>query len=538
MFLSGIIIFSVYIFSRSLSYDSESGSVLIASNQFLDFGIHLPLIRSFSKGVNFDFQLPFFAGEKLFYHFMFDFYAGVLEQTGLRIDLALNLISTLSLVSLLGLIVGFCEYLFNNRKIGYLSVLFFLFNGSLIFVEFIQKKGIGNIINNIRNYNIYLENAQGGSNIVSVFWNLNTYLNQRQLVFGMAIFLLLVICHCEDPPNWRGNAAISKGIASPAKRDRNDIVRKIIMGLIIGFLPLWHAQVFTATVIFIPLLLIFLGRPIKKYAVEFMFIVIVFAFESLLLNIKSSSGININPGFLISENLNAFSFMNYWIWNLGLYVPILLLVPFLLNDYQRKIFIVSSSLFILPNIIQFSADMFNNHKFFLIWLMMGSVFVSNFILMIFQKNFFGRILSIIFFTIMTASGVLGFFVIKNDVMVRIKDRPPKYLAGINKNNLFMTNAEIYDPVNLSGYKTYFGKEYYIQAYGGEIDKRKTTEKIIFSGSNKREIDNLLRKNKISYIVIYKENKGLETKKLIINKSFFLYNFKKIYENDEEMVFKI
>ena len=63
-----------------------------------DYAPHTAMMRSFSYGNNFPTQYPHFGGEDVKYHFMFQFLAGNLEYLGMRIDLAYNSVSILSLL--------------------------------------------------------------------------------------------------------------------------------------------------------------------------------------------------------------------------------------------------------------------------------------------------------------------------------------------------------------------------------------------------------------------------------------------------------
>ncbi|MGH7246166.1 MAG: DUF2298 domain-containing protein, partial [Candidatus Levyibacteriota bacterium] len=187
---------SFWLFGKSFGYDTKTGSFLIASNIYLDFGAHIPFIRSFSLGNNFPGEVPFFANTGLLYYFLFDFFAGILERTGIRIDIAFNLLSVISFSFLLYMIYTIAYTLFKKKIVGYLSVLFFLLSSNLSFLTFFQKYGLHfSTISNWWHHNLYLE---GQPIILSkiltpqIFWNLNTYLNQRHFVFGILFFLCII----------------------------------------------------------------------------------------------------------------------------------------------------------------------------------------------------------------------------------------------------------------------------------------------------------------------------------------------------------
>ena len=109
-------VFSFWLMFSTFSY--ENGSMLIGSRAWSDFAGHIPLIRSFSFGSNFPPEYPIFPGELIRYHFLFYLMVGMLEKIGLRIDFALNILSSLSFFLLIFSIYLLGKILFKS-KAGY-----------------------------------------------------------------------------------------------------------------------------------------------------------------------------------------------------------------------------------------------------------------------------------------------------------------------------------------------------------------------------------------------------------------------------------
>jgi len=128
------LIFSSWLMFSTFSY--ENGRMMIASKAWSDFANHIPLIRSFSLGNNFPPQYPLFAGPPIRYHFLFYAFVGIIEKAGIRIDYALNIPSILGFVMLILMIYLFAKEIFKSRAVGVLSILFFIFNGSLDFINY------------------------------------------------------------------------------------------------------------------------------------------------------------------------------------------------------------------------------------------------------------------------------------------------------------------------------------------------------------------------------------------------------------------
>lgn len=184
-----LFIFSFWLMNKSFSYDPQKQQILVGSKIWSDYAAHLPLIRSFSYGNNFPPEFPLFPGLPIKYHFLFYLLVGLLERVGLRIDLALNLLSGLSFFLLLVIIYLLAKFLFNSRKVGLLSIIFFLFNGTLSFLEFIKAHPLSTKtlteIWTLSNYPSFMPYGQGE---VAAFWSLNTFVNQRHLALTFLSF--------------------------------------------------------------------------------------------------------------------------------------------------------------------------------------------------------------------------------------------------------------------------------------------------------------------------------------------------------------
>src|SRR5688572_8586263 len=80
------LLFSFFLMFHTFSYDTRTHTMSMASKVWSDFGAHIPLIRSFSYGANWDrlltgqpIESPLFPGEPIRYHFGFYALVGALE---------------------------------------------------------------------------------------------------------------------------------------------------------------------------------------------------------------------------------------------------------------------------------------------------------------------------------------------------------------------------------------------------------------------------------------------------------------------------
>src|SRR3989344_1328537 len=185
------LLFSTWLMFATFSYDN--GDMKIATKAWSDFANHIPLIRSFSYGDNFPPQFPLFSGPPIKYHFIFYTFAALLEKLGLTIDYALNIPSILGFSFLILMIYLLAKEIFKSVGVGILSILLFLFHGSLDFINFLSKyplsqKTLSQIIHNTR----FISFGPYDGNIISAFWNLNIYTNQRHLglSYGLSLFII------------------------------------------------------------------------------------------------------------------------------------------------------------------------------------------------------------------------------------------------------------------------------------------------------------------------------------------------------------
>ncbi len=523
-----IFLFSWYLFSKSFGY--EDGSFLISSNTYLDFGAHISFIRSFSLGNNFPSEVPFFANKGLVYYFMFDFYTAILEFLGLRIDLAYNLLSSIAFSLVLVLIYQLPNLIFKTGKkiIGILSVILFLFSSNLSFLLFFQKYGINfNLVSSFWHNAFYLE----GSVIplstqleIANFWNLNPFVNQRHFVFGILFFLFLIY--------------YSIHILRNKTVQRNDLVYSVLLGLF----PLWHTVVFISSY-FVLGMFFLLQSQVRKRIFVLLCISFLIAIPSIILiTLNSSREIIFNPGFLISDKLNIQNFTVFWVFNLGITIFTAIFGFILVNRNVKKFILAFMILFIAPNIFHFSSRFyFDDHKFFNLWIILINIISAYFLWYLFRYKFLGKLIFVVVFLALTASGYISFMVIKNSVNEKMVDYTSNALMKWSKNNIpqkdvILTNGEIYDPISLIGRKTIIGRVNYIYVYGGNPQSEINDKLILLNGKDEKKINEIIKKRNIKYVVIYKS--GFAKNEQYANINFYRERFKKLYEDENGVIFKI
>ncbi|MEK7573390.1 MAG: hypothetical protein AAB531_03090 [Patescibacteria group bacterium] len=510
-------LFSFWLMFSTFSY--KAGSMLIASKAWSDFASSIPLIRSFSFGSNFPPQYPLFPGEPIHYHFLFFLLVGLLERIGFRIDYALNFPSAIGFFFLLFMIYIFAKSLFKSKAVGVLSVVFFLFNGSLSFLEFFKIHPIStNIFNEIFVNTTYPSFGPYDGKIVSAFWNLNIYTNQRHLAgsFAMVIFIIYLLYI-----RWRESAAWFK--------------KSIFIACLCGILLFINEAAFSIALLWIGWF--FLLNPRRRLGLLFGIVIGSPIILLFIFIVHLSSSITIRLGYLTMPPATIYSIFIYWFYNFGLLI-LLLPLGFLIVKKKVAVHIIPLIiLFSVANIFQLSKDIINNHKFFNFFIIVGNMYAANFLFVLWNKNkrfvISRKIIVIILFFFMIFSGVIDLAVIKNDSKIGVIDYPKNrditfILKRTKPEDIVLNYTSLYHPASLAGRSIFYGYSYFAWSYGYDTANREAIYLQIYRSNNKEVACSLLKKNKISYI----ELNNTPDEYIKPNLDLWENEFTRIYQNEE------
>ncbi len=510
-------VFSSWLMWHTFSYQNHT--FYIATKAWSDFAAHLPLIRSFSWGFNWPPQYPLFPGQSIHYHFLFYALVGFLEKAGLSIDWALNLPSVLVFMTLILAIYFLAKLFFKSRFVSFLSVILFLFNGSLSFLEFFKLHPISlrTPIEIWQNNNFPSFGPYDGK-IVSAFWNLNIYTNQRHLALAFVLILGAIIF-------------ILKPIAQNQKITSR---RTILIGLLLGAMPFIHSAGFImAIIIFASLFLLLKNQRQSLLIITLMALVLGLPQIFLTQGAGATRNFQLSPGYLIAGHLTLVNFINYWGLNLGLSLFLIPLGFFKANSLAKKVFLAFCSLFLIGNLFQFSPEIAANHKFFNLFLIVGNIFTAYALFLAWQRKILGKILVAVLIFFLTLSGFIDFFPIKNDPLYAIDDAPKNPdIEWIKENtppsSVFLNSSYLYNPASLAGRKIFLGWPYFAWSAGYDTNKRSETLRNILNPSNLPSVCSILKKEHLDYIEIEEPN-SLEN--VSINYNFFKQNFIEIFKGD-------
>lgn len=369
--LLGSIVFWTIFICRSLYME---GPVLRAGvSAFSDFGAHLPVVRSFSRGSNFPAQYPHFPDGTIRYHFMFYFLAGNLEYLGFNLPWALNLPSILSLVAFTMLLYGLTVSITKKPLAGFLTCTFFAFRSSFAFFTYASSftrfgeffRAIGRNLDANGNAREHIGNTMNES---WGLWAQKVYVNQRHLAFAFGLFILALFLML---PLFMETIEKIKQHSKPLKaaESKGSFLREyltdilfskeawlpragfpcILAGLILGLMAFWNGAVVIAGIS-----VLFIMAALSRHKLEYLVTaVITFILSTLQSRIFVGSGtgaisIQYKAGFL-AESEKLSDILSYYIELLGL-LPFVLLGLFVVSIAKRKKWMgyAASILFVIP----------------------------------------------------------------------------------------------------------------------------------------------------------------------------------------------
>ena len=485
----GCLLFATWL--MTFTFQTHQGTIRMASKVWSDFAAHLPLIRSFSLGSNFPPEYPTFPGEPIRYHYLFYLLVGLLEKMGFSLSLALNLPSILGFTLLLWLIYQTTRLFFDSRFSGLLALYLFLFNGSFTFMEYLRRSGsLFTALLKLPRLPHFVSFGPWDGQLISAFWNLNIYTNQRHL--GLSFGLALV--------------ALYPFLRLLVKRHRPSRLWLMLLPLIMFLMPFLHQAAFliiwftTVTITFLDL------RHLKLY-LPLLFALVLGSLPGLLLAPRQHlDTLAFQPGFL-APNLQPLPLLKYWYWNLGLYLPLSPLLFLWLKKPGRVFLIALLPLFLLANLFRLSPDMINNHKLFNFFLLGLVITSSGYLHFLLKQSLLTALPTLGLIFCLSFSGWVDFFPIVNDSFLEITDLPLNPTAAWILNHtppqsVFLTTSYLYNPASVAGRKTFEDYGYFNWSMGYNDSNRRQQLAYLFSPNLPlASVCRYLSANQIDYVLL-------------------------------------
>src|SRR3989338_8009525 len=479
-------------------------------NLYGDLVFHLGFINKFLESGQLFAQNPVYPADKPNYPIFADFITSqVAKVTGVDFSLFIT-------TFVMGIIVIYVARLFirifiKNEKVVFLALLLFFVNGGLgfhfLFSDFqnSQKSIFDFFISLPREYTDIKD--QG-------YWWINTYLAyflpQRGFLFAFPITITVF-------------ALLYRGFV------KNNLSFLILAGLLAGILPLVQAHslfvIFIISTFFFAATALHFRKDKKKIPGWFLFAAATVLVALPMLNSISSDTnflkfAKVDYGWASEENIVWF-----WLKNLGLFGPVLLISLFWLYKKNRHFFflyIPASAIFALSNVFVFQPWEFDNSKLLIYWFFASCIVVAYFLHdQFFSESTIKKFIGAIFVFFMIFSGGLDIFRTFTKVTyyqiftggdLKVAQAVKNLTA---KDSIFVTAPVHNHPIPaLSGRSTLVGFNGWLWSHGIDYYQRASEVERIYQGGE--EAEGLIRKYKVNYVAYG----PLERENFSINVSYF------------------
>lgn len=545
--------FSFWLMDARLSGDP----LTVALNVWGDNAFHISNLRSFSEASNYPPEFPLFDGEIMRYHFGIDFYAGALEYGGLPVEWALNLPGAIGFAAMMIFVFEIGRLLFRNSWVGAVAVVLLITNGSLSFLRFFELYDwdIGEAVSNLWDHDGYLaigpySTSGDPPDRISLFWTLNVYLTQTQLIIGMAAVLF-----------------VTYGLLRPLKEERPIWTSEaLILGSMLGMMFWINGVVYVPAAGFLLFLLFLFGRWREGIA---------FAIPAVLMGIPQAIWLNgglsggatdfhlgylvcttpraddCYPNFNLDEPGAYLEFVRYWWLNLGLVLPLLILGVIWAKRQERLVWLAFMSIFAFGNVVALGRDLGgHNHKVFNLWEVLINIFAAFAFVKLWTvvtkdvrlgdvrisprviNSVSAAAMPVIFF-FLVLSGIVDFMVLKNDPRFDVFGNRVNSIEWIQNNTdgdaRFLTiYGETYTVPALAGRGVFWGGfEPWTGDKGHDVEKRRPLIQQMYQAGDKAEACRLLTENEIDYVQLGPPERN--TDKFPVNAVLYDTQFVRVYD---------
>lgn len=526
--ITTITITALVSFLMLYTYRMVGSDLWVGYTVYSDMSPHTAMTSSFGVGFNFPTEYMHFAGDGIQYHFFFYFLCGTLQYLGFPIDWAINLPSVVVMVCCFELL-GLIAVLFARRKVAFaIAPVLVLFRSSLNVFYHIRELnsmgiGFGDCLESISKSRLwYAVTPYDGWGI----WAINVYPNQRHLMLGMSVILILIILF--TPFVRRMCISVIKA-SRPEKLKTfflskeawafrtNDPIKPLGLAALAVVLvictPYFHGSALIGG------LLVLMGMAIFSesrllYMVTALAAVVSAFVQSHLFSGGANNVVSFQfiPGFVV-DNKTAFGFTRYILIVTGLTVVLALAygIYLLIHDIVKGMPIYRSILvfcFTLPGVFAFlfqiTVEMLANHKFIQFSLILLDIFVASFISELFVLPSFitknsgkaltiacqslGILLGVILLIPLTATGISEWCTYVNlngEGCHLVVETESELVTWINENtdpsDVFLTPMWTVNRFNLTGRPMYYGWPYYAYSAGHDTNTRHEIYKWLSSG---------------------------------------------------------
>lgn len=534
-----------------------SDDILYAGfSTFSDLSPHTAMTSSFGVGGNVPTQYMHYSGDGIRYHFFFYYFCGILEFLGAKIDFAINIPSIIVMVCAFCLL-GLLAVLLSGKRTAYIfAPVLVLFRSSLnVFIEIkeymAQGLSFGDSVKTISESTSWLGSTPYDSWGI---WAINVYPNQRHLMLGVSVILIVVILMmpyvrrmCINLLKQESFGAglktffASKEAWLPRKNDPLHPVNNLILVLLLCIvMPYFHGSALIAMLLILFFMAIFSENRLSYLAIAVTSVVFSFI-QTKIFSGNDSNVVSFQfvPGFVV-EDKSLKGILTYILIVTGgtlIFAFLTAIVSTVISIVKKKPVnrIIMLLAFMLPFVFAFTfqvtLEMLANHKFIQISLILADAFVASMLaeILTFPINYLREhkpalkvlahigtvVLTIILLVPLTATGVSEWCTYinlnKNALQINTKSELALWIEyNTPEDAVFLTPNWSLNRFFLAGRASYYAWPYYAWSAGYDTDTRGQIYEWLISGCN-GNIDEFTR---------YCKERGI--KYLIADPDFYSY----------------
>jgi len=232
-------------------------------------------------------------------------------------------------------------------------------------------------------------------------------------------------------------------------------------------------------------------------------------------------------GFLAPDRTPS-GVLRYYLELLGAFLPLFVLAVLMVGRVLRGLAIAVILPLIFATTVALTVDINANHKFVMIAVALGNVFIAILLVELFRRRaFWSRSLGVAALLLLTATGIIDLRTLqimnRSAVLFRFDDPT---LAWVRRETapgaIFLTHWATLNPVLLAGRPIYYGWPYYAWSAGHPTADRETRYRALLAASDGAGLPSLARTEGIVYIVIdweARQNRDVPVNEAAIAKVF-------------------
>jgi hypothetical protein len=307
----------------------------------------------------------------------------------------------------------------------------------------------------------------------------------------------------------------------------------ILCGLLAGMLPLWNGAMFIAAAAVLGAwFLLFPNRP--QMVVLAVTAAVVSVPQLLWVRPGTMAGAQTYPTLFWGYTIEKPTLLAVGTYLAFIFGPKLVLASaglFLGTWRAARVFLAFTSLLVLAFLVQFSVEIFANHKFINAWLVVLNLFAAYAIVRLWDARpsiqVATRFAAASVALIIVAGGVIDLMPIKNQGYLEVKLTGDRLFDWVTTETeptaVFLSDLYVVHPILLAGRRLYYGWPYYAWSAGYAVTARETEYRALFALRSPRELALRLQADHIDYVAF---DDGLRDRGFapILNEDLYPNNF--------------